>query len=241
VNGEAGYERNDLQTSRPETEGSIWSVGADWKPGPRTSVSAGVGERYFGSTYDFDFSHTARRTQFRLGANRDVDNRRTAQLVDSFFFLDDGTGNPVVDPATGEPIIVAGQDVQNIDEDFVTERVRASVLFTGNRTSARAAASVETRDYEVSGDEEETYYFSFNVNRQMGNRITAGVTGNYQIEDNVNFGDSNYYDVRVSLSRSIGRNSSAAISVSHHERDADNNTDSYREDRIGVTFVTGFL
>ena len=241
VNGDVGYEKNDVQTSRTETEGSIWSLGADWNPGPRTSVSARVGERYFGSIYDVDFSHTSRRTQFRLGASRDVDNRRSSQLVDSFFFIDDGTGNPVLDPATGEPIVIAGQEVQQIDEDFVTERVRASVLFTGQRTSMRASASVETRDYEVSGNTDDTYYLSVGVNRQMGNRISAGITANYQIEDNVNFGDSNYYDVRLSLSRAIGRESSAAVTVSHHERDSDNPNDSYREDRIGVTFVTGFL
>ncbi|MCB1775446.1 MAG: TIGR03016 family PEP-CTERM system-associated outer membrane protein [Gammaproteobacteria bacterium] len=241
MNGEVGYERNDLQTSRPETEGSIWTVGADWNPGPRTTVAVSAGERYFGSIYDFDFTHTSRRTQFRLGASRDVDNRRSSQLVDSFFFIDDGTGNPVLDPATGDPIVVAGQQVQQVDEDYVTERVRASLLVTGRRTTARVSASLETRDYEVSGDNEDTYYLSFGVNREMGNRISAGVNANYQFEDNNNFGDSDYYDVRLSLSRAIGRESSASVSISHHERDADNPTDSYREDRIGITFVTGFL
>lgn len=239
--GDVGYETNDVQTNRSDTDGITWNVGTTWTPNPRNSLSVSYGDRYFGETYSADYTHRSRRTQLAIGVSRDIDNQRNEQLVDSLFFLADADGNPVVDPSTGNPIVVNIPQQQIINEDYINEQLRGSVLLTGRYTTVSLSGSVYRRSYEVSSIENDGYDLSLSLSRNLGSNLTATVSSSYQQEKGTSRGNSNYYDVRFSLSRSLGRNTSAAINYSHHERDADLAADSYTEDRVGVTLTTSFL
>lgn len=238
---EFGYETNDIQTSRSDTDGPFWQLRAGWNPSPRTVVSGLIGQRYFGPRLNLQVQHTSRRTKLSLGLSRDVDNRRTEQLVDSFFFVADSEGNPVLDPLTGNPVVVEGQALEQVDEDFITERLRGAILVSGRRTSFNLRGAMSRRNYEVSDSDEDSYDLGFDVNRLMGNKFRASISGNYQLQKNTAFGDSDYYDLRVSLNRSIGRNSGAGVNLSHHERDAEDQGRSYTENRVGISLFTSFL
>jgi uncharacterized protein (PEP-CTERM system associated) len=241
VNGDVGYEDNDVQTSRSDTSGATWNVGVNWRPNPRNSASFSYGDRYFGETYSGRYAHQSRRTSLSVELSREIDNQRNQQLVDNFFFLVDPSGNPVVDPGTGAPIIVNIPQVQQIDEDFVNERLRAAISVTGRRTTISLSGSVYQREYEVSGREEDGYDVSLSLSRSLGSNLRATLGGRYEKVESSTQGDSDFYDVRVSLSRSLGRRTNASIELSHRERDAESSIDSYTEDRIGFTLTTSFL
>jgi uncharacterized protein (PEP-CTERM system associated) len=170
-----------------------------------------------------------------------VENRRSEQLVDSFFLIADSEGNPVLDPISGDPVVVNVPDVQQIDEDYVTERLRGAILVSGIRTSFSLTGSVSRRDYEVTRINEDAHDLGLNFNRQLGGGFSAQLGARYQFLKNTGSGDSDYYDVRFSLSKAIGRSSSAAFNVSHHERDADDEDFSYTENRVGLSLFTSFL
>lgn len=51
VNGKYGWEWNDYQTfNNDDTGGQAWNIGVRWTPSQRTTVSTGIGGRYFGKT-----------------------------------------------------------------------------------------------------------------------------------------------------------------------------------------------
>ena len=67
----AGYENNDYG---PLTrfKGSVYGVGARWRPTERTALDANWEHRFFGSAYNVAFDHRTPRTVWTLRASRDV-------------------------------------------------------------------------------------------------------------------------------------------------------------------------
>lgn len=72
VSARGGYEDNDYRSVAGPAQGSFWSIGADWRPSPRSAFSASVGRRYFGDTYGLELSHRARRSVWRLSYSEDI-------------------------------------------------------------------------------------------------------------------------------------------------------------------------
>jgi uncharacterized protein (PEP-CTERM system associated) len=67
-----GYEKNDYHSLGNQPHGRYWSAGATWTPSPRTSVSASLGRRFFGHTYNLDASYRMRSMFWTLGHNEDI-------------------------------------------------------------------------------------------------------------------------------------------------------------------------
>lgn len=240
VNGSLGYEKNDVETTRSDTDGLIWNVGTSWAPNPRTSLSASYGERYFGEVISADLRHRTKRTVLSLGLSRDVTNRRAFELVDSFFFLVDDTGNLIRDPVTGNPLIVNIPQLDLTDEDFVNTQLRGAIAVSGRRTTVTVTGTVSNREFEVSGEDETSLALALSASRRLGANINASAAVQYTRADGTTRGDSDSYDVSLSLSRRLSERTSAAINVLHREQDATSN-DGYTENRIGVSVSSSFL
>jgi uncharacterized protein (PEP-CTERM system associated) len=241
LNGRVGWEDNDVQTDREDTDGFIWNAGAVWTPNPRTSVSGNYGYRYIGNTFAVDASHRSRKTTLSLNASRGIENRRTSRLVDSFFFLVDQNGVPIVDPNTGNLVFLNLPQLEETDEDFVNTQLRGAISVTGRRTSVSVTGRVANREYEVSDDDEDSYGVGISVSRRLGGGYTASLTGNIDQADGTVDGSSDTYDVGLRLSKQLGRKTSASLDLLHRERDASDNDDSYTENRIGVSITSSFL
>ncbi len=241
VRGTVGYEDNDVQTARDDTDGATWDAGVDWTPNPRTSVAVTYGERYLGNVFSGNASHRTRRTRLSLDFTRDVTNRRSSQLLDSFFFLvDANTGNPIIDPNTGDPILVNIPELEQIDEDFLNTQVRGAVTVTGRRTTATLTATVSQRDYEVTDQDEDSLGLSLRLSRQLGGGYRASVNSRYTTTDGARDGDSDSYDVSMSLSKQLSPRTRASVNVLHREQD-ESAGDDYTENRIGVSLISSFL
>ena len=75
--GSVGYDRNDYLTSGKSPEGSFWTIGADWRPLRRTSLTLSAGRRYFGTTYALGFQHTTRRTAWDISYQQNLTTSRS--------------------------------------------------------------------------------------------------------------------------------------------------------------------
>jgi len=237
VNGSVGYEDNDIQTDRDDTNGVTWDVGATWTPNPRTSLNATYGDRYFGERYSGGISHRSRRTRLSADFSRDVTNRRQQQLVDSFFFLADSNGDPILDQ-DGNPIIANFPQLEDTDEDFINTQLRGAMTITGRRTSVTITGEISNRDYEVSSRDEDSYGLTVSARRDLGSSINATLTGRTTHVVGADDGDSDEYDVRFSLSKNLSSRTSTALNLGYRDYNADGSRESYTEKRIGVSLTT---
>jgi len=241
VNGSVGYEDNDVNSNRDDTNDTIWDVGANWTPNPRTSVSAEYGQRYFGDRFAGRVSHRTRRTRLALDLSRDVESRRDQQQVDSLFFLADPNGNPILDPATGQPIIVNVPSVVDTDEDFITTRMRGIVTVTGRRTNVTVTGSVSNRDYEETPRDEDTYDLTASLTRDLGSNYNASLSGSARrVESNSN-SDNDTFDARFSLTKALSPRSTTALTLGYRDYNDDAPGESYTEKRIAISFTTTYL
>jgi uncharacterized protein (PEP-CTERM system associated) len=241
VFGSTGYENNDVQTDRNDASGVTWDVGADWTPNSRTSVSAKYGSRYFGDSWSGGVSHRSKRTRLGLDFSRSVDNRRNQQLVDSFFFLVDEDGNVVTDPVTGAPIIANIPQLNETDEDYINSQLRGILTVTGRRTTASVTGSIAKRDYEVSGNGEDSYDLSARLTRQLGSGYSGSLGASLRHTERDSGADSDSYDVSFSLSKTFSRRTSASLTYSYRDDNDDESIGDYTERRLGLTLRANLL
>lgn len=240
VRGSVGYEDNDLNDENDDTNGNTWDVGATWTPNPRTSASAGFGQRYYGDHYSGQVSHSTRRTRLAFDFSRSAETRRDEQFVDSFFFLADSNGNPIVDQG-GNPIIVNIPELEDTDEEFINTRIRGIVTVTGRRTTVTFTGSVSNQDYKESPRDEDRYSLTASVTRDLGSNYSATLSGSAdQVESNAD-SDNETYDARFSLNRALSTRSSAALTLGYRDYNDDAPSESYTEKRIGISFTTTYL
>jgi uncharacterized protein (PEP-CTERM system associated) len=241
LRGSAGYEDNDIQTSRSVTSGSIWDVGLLWKPNPRTSLNAKYGSRYFGDAWSAFATHRTRRSQLTLGTSRDADNRRTEELVDSNLFLLDDDGFIVTDPNTGDPISAEIPDFEDTNEDFINTRIRGILRLTGRRTTVTLTGEVSNRDYEVSSIDEDALRVSLAASRQIGSEFIGTAVGDFDRRKRQDGVDSDIYTIGFTLSRQIARKTSVSLNLMHRDRSSSVPSAEYTENRIGVALTTSLF
>jgi uncharacterized protein (PEP-CTERM system associated) len=78
VNARLGYEVNDYTID--DYSGPIYGGGVDWRPTPRTFLSAFAEERFFGTGYGLNVSHRRRLAGFTLRASRSTQTHREQAL-----------------------------------------------------------------------------------------------------------------------------------------------------------------
>jgi uncharacterized protein (PEP-CTERM system associated) len=81
--GTIGYERNDFVVS--QQQGPIYGGGINWKPSPRTTVSASAEHRFFGWSYNFNAAYRTPLTAWAFQAGRTISstNQQLQQLGQS--------------------------------------------------------------------------------------------------------------------------------------------------------------
>ena len=99
LTGTGGYENNEFGgIGQDKPKGVRWSAGFVWLPNRRTSLEASVGQRFFGDTYYFDFTHRRRLATMNAFYREEV--RSTFNILDL-----DGPGDTLgilIDLLTGQ-------------------------------------------------------------------------------------------------------------------------------------------
>jgi len=111
LTGTGGYENNEFGgVGQEKPKGVRWSAGFVWLPNRRTSLEASVGQRFFGDTYYFDFTHRMRRTAMNAFYREEV--------LSAFNILElDGPG----DTLTILTDLLTGQAPPGTDPAVITE------------------------------------------------------------------------------------------------------------------------
>ena len=166
-----GYDRNDYFTTGKNPEGSFWSLGADWRPGRRTSLTLSAGRRYFGTTYALGFQHTTRRTAWDISYQQNLTTSRSQfnqpvgtyrEFVESTFRarlpgISEAQLRNLVDAAARE-YANAGRDpdaVQGINFQtntaFIEKKFQGSLILNLAKTQAAFTAFNSIRDASTLG------------------------------------------------------------------------------------------
>jgi uncharacterized protein (PEP-CTERM system associated) len=81
LQGIAGYESYDPGVGGLVSKGNRWGAGLDWSPGPRTRISGMAGKRLEHDSYQFEFRHRTRLTNWSATYSEDVTTTRSQFFV----------------------------------------------------------------------------------------------------------------------------------------------------------------
>ena len=166
-----GLQLNDFRTLRADADGATWQIGGTWIPTSRTSLQGSYNRQFFGNHFAGSLRHRSRRAVFAANYSESVTTTSIQQLEQVLVPFVDPFGEPVLDPGSGEPILVPVDTATLTDEVMVLRRFEGSVTWQGRRTSASLRSSAQLRNFEVSADEESVFGMSASLSRRLSRRL----------------------------------------------------------------------
>lgn len=136
LNFEVGNESNSSSSGGNGGGGALtWSIGGTFNPTPRTEIRGNFGERRFGSSNNFSFSHRMRRWLFGVNYTETI-RTRSQELRDLVLVpITDEFGNPIFDPTLNSDILNP-DDLASINENsFTSENLSANIAYQGRLSS----------------------------------------------------------------------------------------------------------
>jgi len=234
VYGSGGYEWNNYGLT--DYSGSIYGVGLNWRPTPRTNLSANWEERFFGPSYQASFTHRTRLTSWSLSGYRNTEtyNNTLLRLTpgETRESLDQILTSRIEDPLVREAAIDQFMSETGLPESlggpvffynqniFLIERIDARVGILGVRNSLYFRWYIEeSESITVDDDTIATDLFSRNTHfRSRG----AGVALSHELTPRTNLTLSLDRSYTKSLSEQLelitGRDATqtiARLSISH--------------------------
>ena len=230
-----GAEFNDFQTSRSTTDAITWRLGGTWTPTSRTNITTSYNRRFFSDSISMALQHRARRTVITASFDETATTTTTLQLEQVLVPFVDEFGEEVVDPGTGEPLIVAIDTATPTDEVIILRRFAGSIAWQGQRTNASLSISEQIRDFELSGDTERVFAVSAGVSRRLSRKARGRVGAQWQTTE---FRGSSRADSRWSvnlpLTRQIYRRVSGGVELRHIRNSSDRPDREFSESRAGA-------
>ncbi|MGB5082987.1 MAG: TIGR03016 family PEP-CTERM system-associated outer membrane protein [Burkholderiales bacterium] len=263
-----GYENYDSLGTKSELKGSSWGTGLDWTPTPRTRAAATVGQRFYGKTYNIDFSHRTRLTTWSAGYGEDITTTRsdffipvttsTAGYLDTLFltqFPDPVARQKAVEEfiaRTGLPPSLTVPVNFFSNQLFLVKRWQASTSLLGVRNVLLANVFRETREVFGSlvapgvGD-----FASSNTIRQTGAsfiwnwRVTSRNAWNLgAVRTRREFPDiarvDDLTEFRMGLTRQFRPRLSGALNYRRQQIDSNQSAFSYTENAASATLQMRF-
>lgn len=255
-----GYENNDIVTTRSIENGSYWSVGGEWLPSRHFTLSATAGENNWdadvylrptvrtqlhvgyqdlevglnpGGVWTADFSHSTRRSTWRLGYFEESTSTQTLQLTDQQFFLVvDPNGNLVIDPRTGFPVVIVNNIFALTDEEFIRRRFQGSVTWKSGKSDFVLGAYNEQREFEISNNSEDVLGANASWIWRLKPRTQSILGGGWQHRNpaGTHDADQTWY-ASLGFNRTISQDVNSSLEFRHTERDGASGND-YNENRL---------
>ena len=186
---------------------SFWSVGLDWNPDERQSLSLSVGERYFGTSYAASYSRRGSRGSFELSYTEDP-------TTSGLQLGDDGIFQPGQRP---------GGSATLDTRVFLSKRFSATARYELVRSTITGRVYSDRRTFEDgSGDTEDVAGATLGFDWAVAPRTTVGLSADFEQRDFGGAqGQDDYLDLGVRVVREITRTLSGTFRVSHFTRDSD--------------------
>ena len=240
VNGYYGEEWNDFVSSRDDIDGSFWDVGLRWTPNRRTTVEVGTGDRFFGSTPRFSVSHRHKRSVLEASYRRDLTYDRNIRSRDDFLPAQDEFGNPI-DPATGQPVDLSGNETTLTNSPILDERFTLSYVYQGRRARLRLYGSHSDQTRAEEGSESTFQDYGISLNRQLSRVFGAHGDLSWSRQEPKNtIGpvttlESDTWRLRLGVDRQLGNNLNVFANYEFTDRQSDTRSNEYQENRFTVS------
>lgn len=200
ING--GQERNDytLQQNNQSIDNTLWLTGLRWEPLKRTHLQFGVGERFFGNTYDFEFRHRSRYSQWLVEYHEDLET--DALQIQPLLSAEQAKRE------YRQPIQTGLGGVSN--EVYVVNRLVGSVTWSKAKSSVDFRIMDENRNYELSNREEKLNTEDVGYTWRTSTRTSINL--NFRREDR-DFVDQDREDITENYVLVINRNLTRGMSA----------------------------
>ncbi len=264
-----GREENVIATRNANRDGSYWSAGLRWVPGPkfslemtkgeneeravmswapqtRTSLNLSYANRDVGlndsATWSGQLSHNTRRSTWSLNYSETVTNLQTLVLGeqrDVFFTTPDG--GLVFDAVTGQPVILTINVFEITDEEFLRANGQGTVSYRTGKSTLVGSLHSEVRTYEISGREDIARGGTASWNWKFASRTSTNLSVTGQRSELGNAPEP-IQSIRVmaSVNRSMNHNMNTRLGVSRTESDVAGDDRQAIENRITATFNVTF-
>jgi uncharacterized protein (PEP-CTERM system associated) len=236
ANGFFGQEWNDFVSSRDDIDGTFWDAGLRWTPNVRTTVDAGYGDRFFGSSPRFAATYRHKRSAFRASYAETVTFNRDIRTLE-----DSPPLNPDFPPPPGvEPGVTTLSESPILDK-----RYTLGYSWRGQRTGFGASA-FQSEQTEL-GSSTSTFTqsdfrgVSLSADRSLSQQTTLNAGLNWSedepedsqsIVDNRFLQSSEQWRGSLGVSRQLGTHTNLGLNYLYTDRQSDNDFDSYTENRV---------
>lgn len=227
VNGSAGYDFNDYQSSRRggrDQKGASWDLGLRWAPSPRTSVSLGSGNRYFGKTPRLQINHKRQKNDFELAYKTSITFDREIRDFDQGFLDGNSASSGSFDQS---PI--------------VDERLTLSYTYTGRKASVnvRGSYSEQTREEDDSAAVFQNLGVTFSpILSRYYTTAASVIWDSNEPRDPIGFGDTEFsndtqtWRAVFTLGKQFNDRMNMSVNYTFTDRQSDREAGEYQENRI---------
>ena len=238
VNGFFGNEWNDFVSTRDDIDGTFWDVGMRWTPNGRTTIDAGIGDRFFGNNPRFEINHSHKRSAFSAGYAKTLTYDRDIRTLPNSPPL-----NPDFPPAPG-----VDPGITDISESpILDERYTLGYTFQGLRSSFGVSAFQSQQTQEGANPQTGFTDSTFRGASVYGRRSLSGETSltalvNWNEQDPKNSSDDNIlnrvvdnsetWTYTLGLERQLSKRTTVGLNYEYTDRQSDNAFNTYTENLI---------
>ncbi len=257
---QGGFVDNQFHTTRgTNRNGLFYTVGATWTPSRLLSVTAGGGRNSFvtvtlqptrrtlvqgsyqrnnvgsltGNVFQGLIRHRTRHTVWQGRYLETVTTTQTVLAEQQIFAVVDEFGNPIIDPVTEQPVLVAIDLPALVDEVFV--RKRGELSFTGNtaKNTFNARLYQERRTFEVSRNDSKLIGVSGSWNWRFGVRTNLIFHGLWQHSEFTGLqGRTNvFWTAALRLNRRLGERANAYLEYRYQVQSSERGNFDFQENR----------
>ena len=238
--GTGGREENSYQRAAGSRvpEGTFWSAGIYWVPTRRTSVELRTGRRFFGRTALANISYRLRRVVLTASYLEDLATFQRVVLERQVFILTDPFGNPIIDPTTGNPILIEIGFPALSAEVYLRRRGQVSWSWRRGRSTYALSAYHERREYQTTLEEERLRGGRISWSWRIARRTTWTLMGLLQKRDvRGGTGEDEYRLVDLTIRRTLRPDLRGSLSLRRIVRDGTGGVRGYDQNvvTLGVT------
>jgi len=256
-----GYEDNSLPNIADPHNGSYWSAGLEWAPSSRFSASATTGDRNWdanlhlqpnmrtmlqvsyrerdvglvrGPSWNANLSHRTRHTTWSLTYSEESTTVQSLQVSgQQFFNLVDANGNLIVDPNTGQPVVLARNVFSLTDQDFIRKRGQLAVNLKTGKSDVVMSVFSERRTYSLSNSSEDVVGTAESWTWRFAPRTSGMIGVGWQRRNPANTDlHEDLWHGSFRLTHRLSPKSNASLEYAHLQNNSIAAYDNYVENRI---------
>jgi hypothetical protein len=207
-------------------DATVWYVGLAWQPNERQNFDARIGDRYYGTAWEFNYTRRDARGELELGY---AENPTTASGLlgrDDIFVPHSRPG--------GAPTLNT--------RVFLQKRLsgRAAYDFVHSRIGARIYAEERTYN-DAAGDKERVYGTLLNYDWDVAQRTTLGANIYWERRDLPHaVRQDDCLDLGVRVTHALTRTLSGSLRAHHFMRSSDRATWEYSSNRVTLELQAQF-